>query len=68
MHNDELTLTSIAYSKIRRLLKDELNSEDEVDLWLNSPNSLLGGVEPITLISSGSYTRILNLIENKQGE
>lgn len=64
-HPDEITLVSYEYNKIRRLLTEFFNpNEDKVDIWLQTKNLNLGNFTPMELITRGRAKKVLEFIED----
>jgi hypothetical protein len=56
--------TTQDYIAIRKLIQDHMKwTQEKADLWMRVKNPLLGGVEPMTLISLGRGHKLRAFVE-----
>lgn len=64
-----LDAESVPYvRKIQELLMGFFNDQRKVDMWMNSPNPMLGNIVPRDMVRLGRAKKLLQTIEHALSE
>jgi hypothetical protein len=50
-------------ARTRSVLTQTLDSDEQIDNWLNATNRYLGGARPVELLCDGGERRVLGAVE-----
>jgi hypothetical protein len=57
--------TLLEYSEVYELVNSFFKDKEKTNLWLNTENHLLGGLEPVEMIFLGRTEKLIKFIKNQ---